>query len=196
MTEVQTQSSVDEVRALIALALGYHQAALDLARRSYEHNIAPDATALQTAIRAAGWLQDAPAASAALHVLEGQPGRVVAAVRREGEATLAAMEGRRAEAVAGFVDAIRRWRELGLDFEAAVCALSLVTVLGPGEPEARAAGEQAGTAFERLGARPFQKLLADAMGAAAPAPATRGEAPLAEEARPRASPLGGIGEGW
>ena len=55
----------------------------------------------------------------ALKVLDGEPGRVPAVVRREGQAALAALDGRRSEAMAGFHDAIRRWRELGLEVEAA-----------------------------------------------------------------------------
>jgi class 3 adenylate cyclase/tetratricopeptide (TPR) repeat protein len=187
MTEVQAKASVDEVRAGVALARGDDRAALDLARRSYEHNIAPDATAAETAMRAAARLADVQAVHGALLALKGQPGRVPAAIRREGEAVLASLEGRRDEALAGFLDALRRWREVGFDFEAAVCALGLVMLLGPAEPEARAAGEQAGALFERLGAKPFQKALADAMGAAAPATAQRPETPGIEDARATAA---------
>ena len=163
MTELQAQASVAEVRALVALARGEFTVALDLARRAYQLNLAPDATAPQTAIRAASWLGDAAAVADSLRVLEGNPGRVTAAIRREGRAALAALQGRRAEALAEFIDAIRRWRELGLEFEAAVCGLNLVTMLGPLEPEARAVAADAGATFERLGAHPLVKLLEKAM---------------------------------
>ena len=163
MTELQAQASVTEVRALVALARGEFTVALDLARRAYQLNLAPDATAPQTAIRAASWLGDAAAVADSLRVLEGNPGRVTAAIRREGRAALAALQGRRAEALAEFIDAIRRWRELGLEFEAAVCGLNLVTMLGPLDPEARAVAADAGATFERLGAHPLVKLLEKAM---------------------------------
>ncbi|MEO6294323.1 MAG: adenylate/guanylate cyclase domain-containing protein [Candidatus Limnocylindria bacterium] len=182
MTEVQAQASVEEVRALVALARGSYAEALDRARRSYSLNIAPDASAPQTAMRAAAWLRDAPAVTDALRVLEGQPGRVPATIRREAEAALAALEGRRPEALAGFIDAVRRWRELGLEFEAAVCALNFVIMLGASEPEARAAADEAGAVFKRLGAQPFQTLLADAMSVAISAPSPRAGAPLVEDA--------------
>ncbi|MBA2263043.1 MAG: AAA family ATPase [Chloroflexi bacterium] len=182
MTEVQARASVDEVRAVVALGLGNHRAALDLARRSYEHNIAPDATAPQTATRAAAWLRDASGVRAALRVLEAQPGRVPATIRREAEAALAALDGRGPEALAGFADAIRRWRELGLEFEAAVCGLNLVTMLGPSEPEARAVAADAGAVFKRLGAQPFETLLADAMSVTMSAPSLHAGAPLVEDA--------------
>ena len=187
MTEVQAVATVDEVRAVVAFGLGDDRQALDLARRSYANHIAPDATAIQTAIRAAARLADIQAVRDALLVIDGQPGRVPAAIRCEGDAALAALEGRRGESLAGFLDALRRWRELGLDFEAAVCALGLVTLLGPSEPEVRAAGELAGALFERLGAKPFQDALADAMGAAVPAAAPRRDGTRIDAARAQAA---------
>jgi hypothetical protein len=173
MTEVQAQATVGEVRALVALGRGELRVALDLARGSYKLNRSPDATSLQTAMRAAAWLGDAGALRDARRVLAEQPGRVAATVRLEADAALAALEGRRAEALAGFVEANRRWRELGLEFEAASSALSLVITLGPAGPEAQAAASEAGATFERLGASPFQERLAVAVRAAAPAPAPR-----------------------
>ena len=187
MTEVQAQASVEEVRALVALALGDSRTALELARGSYERNPAPDATAPVTATRAAAWQREIPALTDLLRSLQRQPGRVTAATRREGEAALAALEGRRSEALAGFIDAARRWRELGYDFEAAMCGLNLVTMLGSSGPEAHAAAEEASTTFERLGAHPLQKLLADAMSAPATAIGPRHEAPLVENVQASAS---------
>jgi hypothetical protein len=181
VTEVQAQASVDEVHALVALGQGDRRAALDLARRSYQRNNAPDSSALQTATRAAAWIADRQALTDALAVLGAIPGRVPAATRREAEAALAALDRRRPEALAGFADAIRRWRELGLDFEAAVCGLNLITMLGPAEPAARAAAEEAGAVFERLGALPFQNLLADAMDASVSTPSSRPGAPAVQE---------------
>ena len=58
ITEVQAIATIDEVRAMVALGLGDEAEALALARRSYEANASPDATATQTAIRAAGRLGD------------------------------------------------------------------------------------------------------------------------------------------
>jgi class 3 adenylate cyclase/tetratricopeptide (TPR) repeat protein len=181
LTEVQAQASVDEVHALVALGQGDSRAALDLARRSYQRNNAPDSSALQTATRAAAWIGDRQALMDALAVLGAIPGRVPAATRREAAAALAALDRRRPEALAGFTDAIRRWRELGLAFEAAICGLNLITMLGPSEPAARAAADEIGAVFERLGALPFQKLLADAMNAPVSTPSSRSEAPAVQE---------------
>jgi len=185
-TEVQAHAMLDEVRAWVALALGDFREAYELARRSYQLNIAPDGTALQTAARAAAWMGDAQGVGEALAVLAGQPGRAPAAVRREAEAALAALEDRRGEALATFADALHRWRELGLEFEAAMSTLNCITMLGPSEPDVRAAAEDAGAVFERLGAQPFQTLLADAMRLPASATGSHARTVRAEEPRVRA----------
>ena len=80
-------------------------------------------------------------------IFEGQRGRVAEAGRREAESVMAILEGRREDGIAGFIDAIRRWRDLGFEFDAAMCALSLVSMVGPMDPEVRAAGEQAAIMF-------------------------------------------------
>jgi hypothetical protein len=103
-------------------------------------------------------------------LLETQPGRVPAAAHREAESAVAALEGRRGEARASFVDALRRWRDLGMEMEAAICALNFVTMLGPSEPGAREAADGAAALFERLGAKPFVDLLDRAMRATPSAP--------------------------
>ena len=173
MTEKQAPASVDEVRAEVALALGDFARALELAQGSYRIVIAPDGDALQTAGRAAAWIGDAEALAEAIGLLDEQPGRVPAAGVREARAAQAAVEGRRGEAIAGFVDALRRYRDLGLELDAGLCALNFVTMLGPTEPEVQAAAEDAAALFERLGAKPLQELLADAMGAARSVPRAR-----------------------
>jgi class 3 adenylate cyclase/tetratricopeptide (TPR) repeat protein len=182
-TEVQAQASVDEVRAIVALASGDHRAALDYARRSYQTNIAPDATASLTALRAAAWLGDRQALTEALDVVRKQPGRVSSVMRREAEAALAALDQRRPDALAGFADATRGWRELGFDFEAAVCGLNFITMIGPSEPAARAAAEEAGGVFDRLGTAPFQRLLADARNASGSELPSGRTTPLAQDVR-------------
>ena len=171
--EVQAPASVDEVRAEVAFALGDFARALELAQKSYRTNLAPDSTALQIAGRAAGFLRNADAVGEVLDILRTQPGRVPGVARREAESALAALDGRRAEALAGFVDAIRRWRELGLELDAALCALNLVAGLGPSSPEARAAADDAAALFERLGAHPLLARLAEAMSTPASPPPSR-----------------------
>ena len=165
LTEFQAIATVSEVRALVALARGEWARALELAQASYRLVIGPDASALYTAARAAAWVGDAEALMEVLRLIEGQPGRVPATLAREARAALAALEGRRGEALAGFVDALRRWRELGAGMEAAMCGLDFVTMLGPSEPEARAAADDAAALFDRLGAQPLRDRVAAALRA-------------------------------
>ena len=180
ITEVQAQSSVAEARAMVALGKGDFRAALDLAKGAYRINMAPDATAVETAIRAAAGLRDVDAVTDALAVLEGFPGRVPAATRREADAFLAALGGDQAKARFAFTDAIRLWHDLGLEFEAAICTLTYVQLLGPAGPEGRAAADDAAVLFERLGARPMQERLADAMRASPSSAADRERATVTE----------------
>ena len=187
MTELQTQASVAEVKAEIALASGDLEEASGLARSAYRLNIAPDATAPHTAMRAAAWLGDAEAMADALGALDGHPGRVPTALRREGHAALAALEGRRAEALAGFVDATNRWTDLGFVFDAAMCQLSMVTMMGASDQETRAAADEARVVFERVGAQPLLSRLANAVSAPVPASGPRSGSSRAEAARVPAS---------
>jgi tetratricopeptide (TPR) repeat protein len=172
-TEMQAQSATAESRAVVALARGDLRAALELAQRAYSINIAPDATSAETAIRAAAGLRDADAVADALRVLENYPGRVTAAIRREGEAVRAALAGRSKESLTEFLEAVKQWRELGLVFEVAMAQLTLVTVLGVADPDARAAVDEARAVFERLGAQPLLDRLDEAMRADAGAAPSR-----------------------
>ncbi|MFL5644291.1 MAG: adenylate/guanylate cyclase domain-containing protein [Chloroflexota bacterium] len=162
-TELQALATVEEVRSLVALARGDLQEALDRSQRSYRLLFAPDTTPAQTAIRAAAALRDVDAVKEAMAVMSGQPGRVLDVSRREGDAVIALIEGRRDEGSAGFVEAIRRWRELGFEYDAAVCAVAMVGLLGAGDAAARAAGEFAASVFDRLGSEPNATRLAAAM---------------------------------
>ena len=77
-------------------------------------------------------------------------------------AGLAALEGRHAEALASYREALRSWQGLGLAWDEALCAIDMTTVLDPSEPEVRVAAEAAGTILSRLGARPMLERLASA----------------------------------
>ena len=166
-TEVQQPATVLEVRALVAVARGEFEHGLELAQRSYAMNSAPDATAPHTAMRAAAWLGDTAAITDAMRAMERYPGRVWSALRREGEGALAALGGRRTEALAAFLDAARRLDDLGIPVHAALCRLNLVTLLGTSDPEASAAEASARAVFERVGAAPFLELLNAAAAASA-----------------------------
>jgi hypothetical protein len=73
-------------------------------------------------------------------------------------AGVASLEGRRADAIAGYREVFRGWRAAGLPFDEALAVVDMATVLAPSEremPEAPAAIEEARSTLTRLGARPF-----------------------------------------
>jgi hypothetical protein len=164
LTEIQIQATLDEGTALVELAQGRAEHALELAQRSFRRMTSPDSDALFTSARAAAWTRDRPALVEVLGILEQQPGRVPAAACREAQAALAALDGRPGEAALGFADAVRRWRELGLHVASAWAGLNWVTILGATDAAARAAAEEARATFERVGALPLLERLADAAG--------------------------------
>jgi hypothetical protein len=172
ITEYQNQAAVAESQGVVALARGELARALEYCQKAYRINLQPGSTSVATAVRAAAALHDAAAVVDALAAIEGSPGRAESAERREGEAVLAALEGRRAEATAAFHDAIRQWQELDFDVEVALAKLTMLTVLGMADTGAREAADEARAVFERVGAQPFLERLT-AVTSAVDAPTSR-----------------------
>ena len=117
------------------------------------------------AARAALWARDVDgtrADLAALDTLRGL-GRATRTDRLSIRAGVAALEGRRGEALALYREALRTWRELGCAWDEALTAIDMVTVLDPAEPEVQAAAESAREVLVRLRARPFLERLEAAM---------------------------------
>ncbi len=79
--------------------------------------------------------------------------------RTAARAGIAALEGRVDDAIAGYRDALARWRLLGDDLDLARHALDFVTLVGPDRPVARGAAAEARVIFERVRARPYLELL-------------------------------------
>ncbi len=162
LSDAQAPVTVDEVSGQVALAQGAFADALQHSQRSYRRLNAPDSAALPWAARAAAWLGRTADLTEARDLIAEQPGRVPAVAQTEVTSALAALEGRTPDAVAGFVEATRGWQELGLAFEAAMCALNHVLLLGCADDAGRQAADEATATFERLGAKPLLKLLAGA----------------------------------
>jgi class 3 adenylate cyclase/tetratricopeptide (TPR) repeat protein len=97
-------------------------------------------------------------------------GRAIDAERTTLRAGLAALEGKPHEALALYRTAMNSWRDLGLVWDEALCAIDMVLLLGPGEPEVRAAAERARETLIRLRAKPFLERLDAAMAAGSPRP--------------------------
>jgi hypothetical protein len=112
------------------------------------------------AARAALWDRDPDAARQAIDRLDASVvrGQAFGLDRVTLRAGLAALEGRRAEAVAGYRDALRGWRQLSCAFDEALAIVDLAGLLAPTDPEmaeATAAIETAHETLSRLGALPL-----------------------------------------
>ncbi|HVA87544.1 MAG TPA: adenylate/guanylate cyclase domain-containing protein [Candidatus Saccharimonadales bacterium] len=115
---------------------------------------------LPLAARAALWAADAPHAREIVGQIESSVirGQAVALDLVTLRAGIAALEGRRSEAISGYRDALRGWRNLGLVFDEAMAALDMAMLLTPTEremAEAPAAVEASRETLTRLGASPF-----------------------------------------
>ncbi|MEA2546073.1 MAG: hypothetical protein QOI09_1346 [Chloroflexota bacterium] len=162
VTEIQAHSIVQEVRGELALARGEIEEGYRLSIGAFRMNAAPDSVALLRAGRAAGWLGDLVALREARQMIDGVPGRVPAAWRQEMDGAIAALDGRRAEAISLFRDALHGLRELGLDYECAIVAVNSVKMVGPNVAELRDAVDEAEATFGRLGATPMLARLTEA----------------------------------
>ena len=139
---------------------------------------------LEVAQRSAIWsgnLERAREVAARVAVLAAT-GPLTDAIRLQAVAAVAALEGRRDDAAAGYVAAVGRLRELGQMFTAAVVAVD-ASVLLPEDPRIRALAMEARPLLEELRARPYLEKLDEAL-ASVPAPATdrsesRAESPTA-----------------
>jgi class 3 adenylate cyclase/tetratricopeptide (TPR) repeat protein len=109
------------------------------------------------ATRAALWLGDAEAARAALALHEALPerGRAVATVRLSLRAGVQALEGERPAAIAGYREAIRSWRDMDVPFHVGLTSLEFAITIGPDEPEAAAAADEARAIWTSLGSPPM-----------------------------------------
>jgi class 3 adenylate cyclase len=160
-----------QFRSYLLLARSW--ASLLVGRPEEAHAAAVEAVAITsyfTAIslpvggRAALWADDAGAAAEIADRIRHavSHGTAIALDHATLRAGIAALEGRRSDAVAGYREVLRGWRGLGAAFDEAMAALDLARLLGPTDrelPEAAPAIEAARATFQRLGARPLVDLL-------------------------------------
>ena len=113
-------------------------------------------------------LDDLPGARSISERLAAQPTSTQfdAAVEACTLGVVASLEGRTADGVASYQEALRRWRETCRDWAVAVCGLDFVRAVGASIPEAQAAGEEARAIFERVGARVYLERLDAVMAGA------------------------------
>jgi len=126
---------------------------------------------LPLAVRAALWAGDTAAAGVLATRLQAtvSRGQAVTLDHLTLRAGIAALEGRRTEAIAGYREALRGWRALGTSFDEALAALDMAILLEPTEdemPDAAAAVEVARETLARLGAAPLLARLEESRAAA------------------------------
>jgi hypothetical protein len=78
---------------------------------------------------AAVWLRDPNGLHRAIEAMAPLRGRWIDAVRRTAESGLAALEGRREDALAGYERALSEWRALDTPLDQAFCAADMAHVL-------------------------------------------------------------------
>jgi hypothetical protein len=135
-----------------------------LGERAVELAGAFAALACPLLVRSALWAGDAAGTASALALLDasGYLGPALAADRLVARAGIDALEGRGPAALAGYREALRAYRKLGLAFDEAAAAVDMAILLRPperGAADVVAAIAAARETLERLGARPFLERL-------------------------------------
>jgi class 3 adenylate cyclase/tetratricopeptide (TPR) repeat protein len=156
-----------DTKANDALAAGRLDEAADQWRRGVEGegNITYAPQSYYQAARPALWtgkLEQVVADLAAIDAT-GVHGRVAEARRVTLRAGIAALEGRAAEGVALYREAVRAWHDLGMVWDEALTGIDMATVLDPGDQHVRATARSTREILERLGARPFIERLDQAL---------------------------------
>jgi class 3 adenylate cyclase/tetratricopeptide (TPR) repeat protein len=169
-------AAVQFLRGDRAFVRGDHaEASREMLAASSDSNIS--GVSLERAVRSALWSEDAPKVRELADRLDAHPGSFASTVaaRISARAGIAALEGRLDDAVAGYRDALARFRAVNHDFGLACTALDFVLLVGPENPAAFAAAGEAQAIFERVGARPYLEHLEAAL--ARPAPTGRATLP-------------------
>ena len=82
-------------------------------------------------------------------------GPLIAARRQTLRAGIAALEGRTADALALYRDALRNWRSVHAGWDEALTGIDMAMLLDPAEPEVAAAIKSTRETLARLGAKPY-----------------------------------------
>ena len=136
---------------------------------------------LNIAGHAALWDRDLESLRRVHRALEDMGGRgpLVAAQRRGMQAGIDALEGRRTDALASFLQVTRELDELGDVLDGVFVAIDMATVLAPSEPEVRTQIDRARATLERLRAKALLDRL-DALAQQLAGSASADSTPVAE----------------
>jgi class 3 adenylate cyclase/tetratricopeptide (TPR) repeat protein len=183
-TEPDDLFGLSMARGQVALVSGDPDAAYRHAMKALEVETQNPEVPLGLAARAAAWSRNLEGARhVAAQRAELPAGAFGAAEIVRANAAVAALEGRTAEAIAGFHDARVRLERLEQLFEAACYVVDAAVVL-PAEPEVRAWAAEVRPLLEELRARPFLERLDEAL-ASGPTSSAR---PVREDARTAETP--------
>jgi class 3 adenylate cyclase/tetratricopeptide (TPR) repeat protein len=163
-TDNQAQATIEDTYGAIALANGDLEAAVQHSVKAAEMIAWVAPVSYLNAARAALWLRDADRARGILGRLKATThGPAIAASNTTIEAGLAALAGERDKALAGYRAALDAWRDLGLPVDAALTAIDMASLLGPGIPAVDAAAAEARETLTGLRANAFLTRLEAAM---------------------------------
>ncbi len=155
------QSNYSAAKAAYEFSTGLYRPAADNWERSAQLNFTNAPSDLPRAVRAALWMSDVALAQRligeyeALHVFGAFP----SAWRATYAAGVAALQGRRDEALALFADAQLKWPAASVIFEGALIGIDMLLTLDADEPAARMAAETSRATLAELGAKPFVELI-------------------------------------
>jgi hypothetical protein len=163
-TDPQYRSYAHWAQAWMALTSGAMAEAAREAEAAAQVTNYFEPITLPLATRAALWAGDAVAAASLVERMDRSVirGHATELDRTTLRAGIAALQGRRQDAIAGYRDALRGWQGSGLAFEEALAGLDMAILLAPTEREmGEAPGivEGARDVFARLRARPFMARL-------------------------------------
>jgi class 3 adenylate cyclase/tetratricopeptide (TPR) repeat protein len=164
-TDNQALATLEDIFGSIALAEGRLETSFEHSLKAAEMIAWVAPVSYLNAAHAALWLKDADRARDVLRRLrETTHGPAIAASGATIEAGLSALVGERDQALAGYRAALDSWLDLGLPVDAALTAIDMATLLGPGIPAVDAAAAEARETFRRLRATAFLDRLEEAMG--------------------------------
>ena len=160
ITDPQWESYELWASAWAALVAGRYDEACRLGEHAVELTSYFAPLAYPLVVRSALWAGDPAGAAAALASLEasGYLGPALTADRLVARAGIDALEGRVPASLAGYREALRMYRQLGLCFDEAAAGADMATLLAPQDrdvPDIAAAIASARETLQRLGARPF-----------------------------------------
>ena len=161
-------AAVHILRGLQAMLTGDFEAAdRELVLASDEPNVG--VIFLGLAVRSALWDRNVVRARERADRLDEQRAASSSEIERiAARAGIAALEGRRDDAVAGYRDALDRYRAIGQDLDLAFTGLDFVLTVGADHPASRSAAEMSRVIFERIRARPYLERLDAALAATLP----------------------------